>query len=140
MTKPRELTRTPSEAETLRAAADIVAAFRTNNTVGYFAGFAHDASFVFHPEPRRLNSRSEYEQLWETWTAAGWSVVECRSSDQLAQVFPGGAVFSHTVQTTTGTDGDRESYTERETIVFRVEGDRLLAVHEHLSLPSTPAS
>ncbi|MGK0716281.1 YybH family protein [Leucobacter sp. W1153] len=139
MTELNRPSRSPSEAETLQAAANIVEAFSRNDTAGYFAGFAHNASFVFHPEPRRLNSRSEYEELWESWTSAGWRVVECLSSDQLAQVFPGGAVFSHTVQTTTETDGNRESYTERETIVFRVAGDQLLAIHEHLSLPSAPA-
>ncbi len=50
------------------------------------------------------------------------------------QTFPGGAVFSHTVDTTVNTADGRESYRERESIVFRRLGDgELIAIHEHLS-------
>lgn len=128
--------RTPSVEETLQSADAIVAAFAATDTERYFATFASDATFMFHPEPARLNSRAEYETLWQGWVKDGWHVVSCDSTDQLAQVFPGGAVFSHTVATTTETDGQQESYTERETIVFRVDGDALIAIHEHLSAPT----
>lgn len=128
--------RTPSERETLEHADEIVSAFAATDTARYFAGFASDASFIFHPEPARLDSRAEYEALWQSWLADGWRVVDCRSSDRLVQVFPGGAVFLHTVETTTETGGERETYLERESIVFRVEGDGLIAIHEHLSAPT----
>lgn len=128
--------RTPSVEETLQSADAIVAAFAATDTERYFATFASDATFMFHPEPARLNSRAEYETLWKGWVKDGWRVVSCDSTDQLAQVFPGGAVFSHTVATTTEAGGQQESYTERETIVFRVDGDALLAIHEHLSAPT----
>jgi hypothetical protein len=55
------------------------------------------------------------------------------------QTFPGGAVFTHSVDTTVDTGEGTESYRERESIVFRVEGaagassQRLVAMHEHLS-------
>jgi hypothetical protein len=55
------------------------------------------------------------------------------------QPFPGGAVLTHSVETTVDTGEGTESYRERESIVFRVEAatdaaaSRLVAVHEHLS-------
>lgn len=125
---------TPTAESVTEAAAAIVAAFAATDTDAYFAGFAEDASFIFHPEDHRLNSRAEYEETWAGWLADGWSVVSCDSSDPLVQSFPGGAVFSHTVDTTVETGDGRESYRERESIVFRHLGDgRLIAIHEHLS-------
>jgi ketosteroid isomerase-like protein len=130
----------PTEQEVLEAAAGIVAAFAATDTARYFAGFASDASFVFHTEPRRLNSRSDYEELWNEWVAGGWKVVACDSSNPLVTTFPGGAVFIHDVATTVQTGEGQESYRERETIVFRHTPDgRLAAVHEHLS-PSPATS
>ncbi|RAE31810.1 DUF4440 domain-containing protein, partial [Burkholderia multivorans] len=35
----------------------MVEAFAATDTKAYFAGFAEDASFIFHPEDLRLNSR-----------------------------------------------------------------------------------
>lgn len=125
---------TPTESQVLAAADAIIDAFRTTDTDTYFAGFSVDASFVFHPEPARLNSRAEYEALWAGWVESGWRVTACASSDRLVQVFPGGAVFSHTVATGIDSADGPDSYVERESIIFRVEeGDRLVAVHEHLS-------
>lgn len=125
---------TPREPEVLTAADAIIDAFAATDTNRYFAAFAPDASFVFHPEPRRLNSRAEYEQLWASWLASGWRVVSCTSSDRLVQTYPGGAVFSHTVSTHVSTPEGSDAYTERETIVFTADADGVLtAVHEHLS-------
>lgn len=127
-------TLTPTAESVTEAAAAIVAAFAATDTDAYFAGFAEDASFIFHPEDHRLNSRAEYEETWAEWLADGWSVVDCVSSDPLVQTFPGGAVFSHTVDTTVETGSGRESYRERESIVFRhLDDGRLIAIHEHLS-------
>lgn len=128
--------RTPTETETLARADEIVNAFAATDTERYFAAFASDATFMFHPEPARLASRAEYETLWQSWVSDGWKVVSCKSSERLVQAFAGGAVFSHTVDTTTETNGEQESYTERETIVFRLDGDGLIAIHEHLSAPT----
>lgn len=132
---------TPTEGQVLEAADAIVAAFTATNTEAYFAGFAPDASFVFHPEDARLNSRAEYEALWAGWVADGWRVTACQSSDRLVQTFPGGAVFTHTVNTSIDSAEGPASYTERETIVFRAgEGETLTAMHEHLStVPETLA-
>ena len=123
------------------AAAAIVDAFAATDTARYFDAFATDATFVFHTEPARLDSRAAYEHLWAQWLESGWSVLSCASSDSRVQVFDGGGIFTHTVDTTVHTaDGD-ESYRERETIVFTLHGDRLIAVHEHLSPhPSTETS
>ncbi|WP_231446536.1 YybH family protein [Brevibacterium zhoupengii] len=124
----------PSHAEVLRAADSIVAAFAATDTHAYFAAFAPDATFIFHPENHRLDSRAEYEETWNSWIAEGWSVADCVSSARLSQTFPGGAVFSHTVDTTVTTSDGTESYRERESIIFRHLGDgNLLAIHEHLS-------
>jgi len=125
--------REPSAAEVSAAALAIVDAFSATDGERYFALFALDASFVFHPEPRRLDSRVEYERTWSGWVTGGWRVLECISSDQLVQTFPGGAVFSHTVFTRVHIGDAEESYRERESIVFRVDGERLIAIHEHLS-------
>jgi|SRR5690554_1258745 len=126
-------TRTPDEQEVLSAASAIVDAFAATDGDRYFAGFDPAATFVFHTEVNRLGDRAEYERLWATWVASGWRVLECESSNQLVQPFPGGAVFSHNVFTRVHTGEADDAYRERETIVFRVDGDNLLAVHEHLS-------
>lgn len=139
MTSPNATPISPAPNDVLDAAKAIVEAFAATDTEAYFAGFAPDASFVFHPEPRRLDSRAEYEATWKQWLASGWHVVACRSSEQLVQTFPGGAVFSHTVDTTVYTGTEEESYTERESIIFRREADgSLMAVHEHLSTVPGP--
>ena len=130
---PVTAVRTPDAAEVEAAAAAIVDAFAATDGERYFAAFADDAAFVFHTEPTRLDSRAAYERLWSTWVESGWRVVSCASSEPLVQPMPGGAVFSHTVDTTVETAEGRESYRERESIVFAVDGDRLVAVHEHLS-------
>ena len=129
----------PSEQDVLSAATRIVEAFAATSTQEYFSLFAPEASFIFHPEATRLDDRASYEQLWNSWLADGWQVTSCRSTNQLVQVFPGGAVFSHTVATAIRTGVDpkdyaTDAYVERETIVFRQEGDgSLTAIHEHLS-------
>lgn len=128
--------RTPTVDEVLSHAKEIVDAYAATDTDRYFSTFDPEASFVFHPEDRRLDSRAEYEDKWARWIEDGWRVVSCESSEPLVQTFPGGAVFSHTVNTTVDTAGKQESYTERESIVFRVAGDGLAAIHEHLSTPT----
>ncbi|GAB3621231.1 nuclear transport factor 2 family protein [Glutamicibacter endophyticus] len=124
----------PTENQVLAAAAAIVQAFAATDTERYFAKFSEDASFIFHPEPQRLNSRAEYEELWASWLREGWRVVSCESSDPLVQSWPGGAAFSHTVATTVHVEGEgEESYVERESIIFKDVDGELIAVHEHLS-------
>jgi ketosteroid isomerase-like protein len=129
----------PSRESVLAAASEIVDAFAATDGDRYFAAFAPDATFVFHTESERLGDRAAYERLWAEWVEGGWRVVSCTSSDQLVQAFPGGAVFTHSVDTTVDTGEGTESYRERETIVFRVDevadaaAPRLVALHEHLS-------
>ena len=48
----------------LTAATALVAAFRATDTRAYFDSFAEDATFVFHTEQHRLDTRAAYEQLW----------------------------------------------------------------------------
>ena len=128
-----------AEHDVTAAARDLVLAFSRTDTDAYFAAFAPEATFVFHPEDRRVESRAEYEALWKTWLAGDWSVTACESSEARVQLFGSTAVFSHTVHTTTSTGGTEETTVERETIVFaRIDG-RILAVHEHLS-PSPAAA
>ena len=141
MTEPTE----PTREAVLAAASEIVDAFAATDGDRYFAAFAPEATFLFHTEPERLADRAAYERLWAGWVDGGWRVVSCTSSDPLVQTFPGGAVFTHTVETTVDAGEGNESYRERETIVFRVEAakdaasPRLVAVHEHLSpMPDAP--
>lgn len=137
----------PNREAVLAAASEIVDAFAATDGDRYFAAFAPDATFLFHTEPERLADRAAYERLWAGWVDGGWRVVSCTSSDPLVQSFPGGAVFTHSVATTVDTGEGTESYRERESIVFRVEGatdaasSRLVAVHEHLSpMPGAPGA
>jgi ketosteroid isomerase-like protein len=101
----------------------------------YFAAFADDATFLFHSTDRFLGSRQEYRQLWSEWEADGFRVLECQSIDARVDLLSQDvAVFTHRVRTVVETGGGRERLAERESIVFRREGDgRWLGVHEHLS-------
>ncbi len=116
-----------------RAAAEIVDAFARHDRERYFAGFADDATFLFHAAPELLRSRAEYEDQWRSWEAEGFRVVGCRTSDaDLRMIADGVAVLTHRVRTRLA--GADEELRERETIVLRRESDgRWLGVHEHLS-------
>ncbi|MGV8912550.1 MAG: YybH family protein [Rhodoglobus sp.] len=131
--------KTPNEDDVLNAASAIVDAFTATDGDRYFRGFAPEATFIFHTEPARLDNRAAYELLWAGWVDSGWKVLDCESSDASVQSFPGGAVFSHNVFTRVDTGDGEDSYRERETIVFRLDNDELLAVHEHLSPVPDPA-
>lgn len=121
--------------EVLAAAARIVDDFGHHRTSEYFAGFAPDATFVFHTHTERLNSRAEYESLWATWESDdGFRVHGCRSSNQRVQMLgDSAAVFTHSVESDIEFGGDVSTVRERETIVFERLDGRWMAVHEHLS-------
>jgi uncharacterized protein (TIGR02246 family) len=132
-----------ASAEVSAAAAAIVAAFGRHDPKAYFALFAPEATFVFHTTPQRLNSRAEYQAEWAKWEKEdGFRVRSCKSSDQRVQILGDAAVFTHTVVTEISTKQGPSAMRERETIVFRREGGKWIAVHEHLSLlpePTPPA-
>ncbi|WP_312180494.1 nuclear transport factor 2 family protein [Arthrobacter sp.] len=124
------LTRSEVEAASQR----LVTAFSSTDTEAYFGAFSEDATFVFHTEPERLDSRSEYRALWEDWIAEGWSVQSCTSTNARIQLAGPSAIFTHDVHTVAGTPGATAATQERETIVFaRTADGSVLAVHEHLS-------
>lgn len=124
----------PGAEEALAAVDRIIADFGANRVDAYFSGFAPDATFLFHTEPARLESRSEYRDLWNSWVEeSGFEVRSCRSSNRRIQVFGDTAVFSHDVATTVWADGALADSSERETIVMRRSGEAWLCVHEHLS-------
>lgn len=127
------MTKDLSAAQVNLAADRLIAAFAATDTPAYFACFSPEATFVFHPEDARLDNRAAYEALWSKWLDTGWRVVSCTSSDRLIQVFGNTAVLTHTVDTVVSEDGQRSAYRERESIVFVLDGDQILAVHEHLS-------
>lgn len=125
-----------SRAEVQDAADRLVAAFASTDTERYFAAFSPSATFIFHPEPESLGSRSEYREVWETWVGSGWKVLDCRSSEQNIQMLGTTAIFTHRVATLVRTGPGRRTLAsdERETIIFtRTETGDVLAVHEHLS-------
>lgn len=126
------MTRLTTE-QVMTATDELVAAFAATDAATYFAGFSPDATFVFHPEDARLDNRAAYEALWATWLESGWRVVSCHSSDRLVQLLGDTAVLTHTVDTVTSESGEQSSTRERETIVFTLLDDRVIAVHEHLS-------
>ena len=119
--------------QVLTATDELIAAFAANDTAAYFACFTPDATFVFHPESSRFGDRAAYETVWASWLDSGWRVVSCISSDRLVQIYRNFAVLTHTCDTVTSADGEETTLRERESIVFLLDGDRLLAVHEHLS-------
>lgn len=123
-------------ATAMQAAVDVIAAFGAHDTERYFAGFAPEATFLFHAEPALLPSRAAYEALWAGWERDGFRVLSCRSlNPRLDLITDDVAVFTHTVRTRLA--GVDEEQRERETIVLRREPDgRWLGVHEHLSLDS----
>lgn len=124
--------------EILTAAAKIVSDFGTHQKQMYFSNFAEEATFLFYTHPIRLESRKEYEKLWEQWESEdGFRVHSCESSNQLVQEIDGNvAVFTHDVKTVVELAGEVSEVLERETIVFSKQNSKWLAVHEHLS-PST---
>jgi ketosteroid isomerase-like protein len=131
---------TATAAAEVQAAADaLIAAFAANRVDDYFAAFAPDASFLFHSTPQRLTSAAEYRALWQDWVDQDdFRVLGCTSTRPLIQLFGDTAVFSHDVETRTGSRSGEETARERETIVFHRAGQhdrpaRWLAVHEHLS-------
>lgn len=114
----------------------LVAAFGSHDPARYFRFFAADASFIFYTHSERLNSVSEYQQLWLEWERQdGFHVMDCKSTSQRVQMLGNdAAVFTHEVQTTVRTHDSVEQLRERETIVLhRTTGDDWVAVHEHLS-------
>jgi ketosteroid isomerase-like protein len=125
--------------QVLTATDHLIGAFAANDTAAYFACFSPDATFVFHPEASRLDDRAAYESTWASWLDAGWRVVSCISSDRKVQLLGDTAVLTHTTDTVTSVDGrESPSLRERESIVFVLDGDRVVAVHEHLSpMPAT---
>lgn len=127
----------PATEQVLAAARAVVDAFARTDTEAYFGCFAPEATFFFHTEPAILPDRAAYEALWAGWLADGWRVVECTSSDPTVITFDGGAALAHHVRTTVEVGGERDTYEERETIVFAVdEGGDLVGIHEHLSVTS----
>lgn len=121
------------EAEVLEAAQELVAAFASNDTARYFDCFSEDASFVFHTLAAPLTSRAAYETLWQQWQADGFAVLGCESSNGYVHVHGDAGVFVHDVATHVRVGSEELRLKERETIVFRLEGARWLAWHEHLS-------
>jgi len=117
------------------AAADaIIDNFGHHRTAEYFAGFAPEASFVFHTAERRLETRAEYETLWSRWEADdGFRVHACESTERRVQLFGEVAIFTHSVKSSIEFGGVVDVVNERETIVFQQREGGWLAIHEHLS-------
>jgi ketosteroid isomerase-like protein len=124
-------------ASAMQAAVDVIAAFGSHDTARYFAGFAPEATFLFHAEPELLPSRAAYEALWAGWERDGFRVLSCRSlNPRLDLITDDVAVFTHAVRTRLA--GVEEEQRERETIILRRGADgRWLGVHEHLSLDAS---
>jgi uncharacterized protein (TIGR02246 family) len=119
-----------------QAAADLVAAFASNDSARYFACFSEDATFLFHTLAHPLLSRRAYEQLWAQWQAEGFAVLACQSSNVHISLQGELAIFIHDVATRIRIAGEEHALNERETIVFRRQDERWLACHEHLSVVS----
>ena len=129
-----DVNETAIEADVLAAADSIINDFGHHRTAEYFAGFAPEASFMFHTAERRLDSRADYEALWSSWEADdGFRVHSCESSDRRVQLFGDVAIFTHSVKSQIEFGGVIDEVNERETIVFQKNDGGWLAIHEHLS-------
>jgi ketosteroid isomerase-like protein len=127
--------------EVLAAARHLVQAFGRHDTAAYFDCFAPDATFIFYNAAARLASRGEYQRLWRQWEREDdFRVQSCVSAQPLVQDLGDAAVFSHDVTTVIRTRAGDQTTRERETIVFRRDGDRWSAVHEHLSPHPEPTA
>lgn len=116
-----------------QAAAALVEAFASNDTIGYFNCFSEDATFLFHTLPEPLLSRRSYQDLWIGWQQDGFCVLGCESSNGHVSLQGEVAIFIHDVATRLRMGGEELALSERETIVFRLQDGRWLACHEHLS-------
>jgi hypothetical protein len=127
--------------EILGAARHLVQVFGWHDTAAYFDCFAPDATFIFYTSPARLASRDEYQRLWKQWEDQDdFRVQSCASAQPVVQDLGDAAIFSHDVTTVIRTRAGEQIVSERETIVFRREGDRWTAVHEHLSPHPEPTA
>ena len=126
-------TGTGTEADALGAVDRIIDDFAHHRRDAYFAGFAPDATFLFHNVDHRLESRQAYETLWADWESAGFQVLSCSSTNRRIQLFGSIAVFSHDVETKAKLAGVAETSRERETIVLGFTDGVWLGIHEHLS-------
>jgi ketosteroid isomerase-like protein len=115
------------------AANALVAAFASNDTEAYFAAFSEDATFLFYTLPAPLLSRAAYREVWNGWQADGFAVLDCQSSNVNINLQGDVAIFMHDVATRVRFGSEESQFQERETIVFRFDGQRWLACHEHLS-------
>lgn len=123
-----------NERAALAAIDAIIDDFGHHRRDEYFAGFAPDATFVFHNSPARLESRADYEKLWAEWEReSGFSVQSCSSTGRRIQLFGTIAVFSHDVETVLRVNGVLEIQQERESIIMEERDGVWLCIHEHLS-------
>jgi len=116
-----------------QAANELIAAFAGNDTEAYFAAFSEDATFLFYTLPAPLLSRAAYQEVWKGWQADGFAVLDCQSSNAHISLQGDVAIFMHDVATRVRFGSEENQFHERETIVFRHDGGRWLACHEHLS-------
>ena len=122
------------ERSALDAARAIVDDFGANRRDAYFSHFAAEATFLFHTADRRLETRAEYEALWDQWVRdVGFRVEECSSTNARVQLAGPVAIFTHDVQTRVLWDGEHQTTRERETIVLERRDARWVCIHEHLS-------
>jgi hypothetical protein len=125
-----------SSVEDVKTSANlIVDHFGAGRVKDYFSCFAPDADFIFYTHPERLISRSAYEDLWKSWEKDfGFKVNSCKSSNQSVRILENKfAVFTHDVTTSITNNDGTETLNERETIIFRLESENWIAIHEHLS-------
>ena len=125
-----------NSVENVRTAANmLIDHFGSGRVKEYFACFASDADFIFYTHPERLVSRSAYEELWKSWEKDfGFKVNSCLSANQSIRIIDNNvAIFTHDVTTSITNNDGTETLNERETIIFKLQGEKWIAIHEHLS-------
>jgi hypothetical protein len=119
----------------VRAAAnDLIGHFGSGRIDQYFKSFSSQADFIFYTHPQRLTSLSAYQELWKQWEQEfNFEVHSCSSNNQSIRVINNIAIFTHDVTTSISNNDGPQVLHERETIIFSNEGNRWIAIHEHLS-------
>ncbi|NEM89794.1 nuclear transport factor 2 family protein [Galbitalea soli] len=123
-----------STPQVLTAAEAIVARLGAGDIEAYFECFASDATFAHYAHSDQVLSRSQFLLRWrESMEAEGVRMLSARSSDRRAHIHGDFSVFSHLLRREIARGEQRETLTERESIVFARRGGRWMAVHSHVS-------
>lgn len=120
----------------LDAANHLLECCSARNVPDYLDCFAVDATTVVtYRSPQSFESFGDWAKEINRLEAENTFVVMCLSANQRVQLLSWNvAIFRHDATIVEQDASGRQTIChERETIIFRLDGDRWLAVHKHIS-------